>query len=99
MRLRPSLDAEGRQSPRGLPNIPLDRMKAEAPVGDVGDAKVLAGRKQIPHPQRNEGAEGNLKGERPKIDDAGSARAWMQVDPVRANAHAVFETGRAVKTR
>ena len=39
--------AERRQQPGRLADVPLHRVQAVAAVGDVGDAQVLAGRQQV----------------------------------------------------
>lgn len=87
-------EAEGGQGAGRLADAPLDRMKAETPVGDVSGAEVLAGREQVLHADGNQGAEWNLERQRADIDVVIPARRGMEIDPIAADSDRVGELGR-----
>src|SRR5919112_1613376 len=66
-------------------------MHPVATVSDVGSPQVLAGRKQVPDANRDQGAERDLEGPAAHIHVVAIRGAGMQVYAVGADAHAVVE--------
>jgi hypothetical protein len=57
-----------RQATHSLPNIPLNRMKTVATVGDMRYSEIFAGRKQVFYSLGDQSAEGDLEGQRADVE-------------------------------
>ena len=80
----------GEQSGR-FTDVPLDGVQAVAAVGQVRDAEILARGEEVLDALGDQGAQGDLEGERSDVDVVLSAGARVKVDAVVADADAVFE--------
>jgi hypothetical protein len=91
VRLQAALQAVGGQQARRLADVPLHRVQPVTAVGDVGDAQVLAGRQEVAHAHRQEGAQGDAEGQGVDVDVVVVGGGGVQVDPVATDADAVEE--------